>query len=461
MNAGIREEYPLVKHLSDKQIAEMYDRYLNKENVKDLISIYSINVTPSRFVASLPPAISKKKCSTCGQKMLALRKKRNGTSAAYHGITADYYCPSCHHQLPTTACKCNSCKEKRAQKAKRRELEIKKIIREHRGEVDPIAVSELNLMDTLFLMALIDLQFSKEPTFEDRHDLKYLASVESIESSFKSQDFFYQDFTLYPVMKDLILKFYDNHIIVMSPTTESRVFQFKSDSDDSISWNVNDCRYDPNVRADHDFGRLCVSALYSELEESLEDKIELAQTSTIYHAIEICVLSECMIFISKAIEKYIDLYYSEHSFISDKAVETFFQCLRLGFSVGQVFYFIDYSARKTQEFILGNKSESYRHSYNYLLKTINEIAHRAFEQGWDVKPYSRFEFGLSHPFNRIVIKHVMSKHDGDFLKLPAKDLMRESLLPFFGKDADLNEMCSIDTTIYRSPILEDMGFLTD
>jgi hypothetical protein len=109
-----------IRHLSEAQIEQIYERYLSGEKSADLIAEFQIRCTVRSLLKVLPPIISRElMCPYCTLPMW-VRRHAKGTKAL---LREPYQCVSCDHQYQPpgrgrrASCPCSACETVRQQQA--------------------------------------------------------------------------------------------------------------------------------------------------------------------------------------------------------------------------------------------------------------------------------------------------------------------------------------------------------
>jgi hypothetical protein len=146
-------------HLSAPQIADLLEKYDDPSiALKEIISEFSIQTTPSALSGILPPFTHEDSpCPHCRDVLLQSRRKRRSSYASPIGR-----CPNCGHQ-DTSYCTCRKCREA-ATKDRLRVEEIKRnvIHKNFGGRCWDGDFANLTLRDAVYLSALIRQSLSED-----------------------------------------------------------------------------------------------------------------------------------------------------------------------------------------------------------------------------------------------------------------------------------------------------------
>lgn len=168
-----------IKHLSRKEIEELYIKYMNGEKNSTLVDFYKIKINPNKLITILPPIVLYETlCPYCETPMFEKRKSKSSSSLSATPIE----CFDCNHKIYSNSfryqnetCECESCIEIRLQ-IKRLEKEEKqnKILEKYNIlKKDPINYIELKFLEKLFLLTLFRMQTNEE--------FKYILSLEILQ----------------------------------------------------------------------------------------------------------------------------------------------------------------------------------------------------------------------------------------------------------------------------------------
>lgn len=146
-------------HLSDKQIADLLQKYNDPSiPLKDIISAFSINSTPSAFHVLLPLQVhADSPCLYCPGVLLQSRRlSRSGYASP------EKRCPACGHR-DSAYCRCQNCRETAAREQRRLE-EIKRdaVRKDLGGRYWNGGVESLTLRDAVYISALIRQSLSED-----------------------------------------------------------------------------------------------------------------------------------------------------------------------------------------------------------------------------------------------------------------------------------------------------------
>lgn len=146
-------------HLSATQIIDLLEKYDDASiALKDIISEFSIQTTPSALSGLLPPLTHEDSpCPHCKDALLQSRRTRRSSYAPSIGR-----CPNCGHQ-DNNYCPCRKCREAAAQDRVRIE-EIKRNVvhKDYGGRCWDGGLASLTLSDAVYLSALIRQSLSED-----------------------------------------------------------------------------------------------------------------------------------------------------------------------------------------------------------------------------------------------------------------------------------------------------------
>lgn len=151
--------HPKLAHLSAEQITDLLRNYDDPSNpLKDIISKFSLQTTPSALNGLLPPLIHKDTpCPYCAD--VALQSRRPNRSGYTSPVKS---CPDCGHQ-DADYCHCRNCRETAAKERQWIEEIKRDVIREdYGGRYWNGNVERLTLRDAVYISALIRQSLSED-----------------------------------------------------------------------------------------------------------------------------------------------------------------------------------------------------------------------------------------------------------------------------------------------------------
>lgn len=348
-----------LRHLSIEELEELINRYYNDEKVQDLIDYYKVDISPQRLYKLFPPIIShNNKCSRCGNYLV-----RNRNSKSAYTKYTNLYCAHCGHR-EDKSCSCKFCtkdkKDNEEERLKNIELENKnkKSIVYDVFNIEnsrKVLIDDLNFKDRVYLGALLR-------TFLDEDAKKIL--------SFKSDQFKFSPNFNYSIK---ILRYLVNkQIIIACP--ESGLEYFELNSDDSITYSLNEVNYNLNLDIHDNYEEVIFMLMNPEAEEY--DKVDAVD---LWKEIALEELLEILVYEMKKTRFDFNP--------GDKTILVFNDLLEK-FSVGQIYSIIwKQIANASKWYQEGGVSK--RYAANSVITNCQSFAERAINQGWELNNYYR------------------------------------------------------------------------
>lgn len=150
-----------IAHLSEEQIEQVYQRYLDGEKSAALMAEYQIPATVRSLLKVLPPIVSQDlKCPYCDLPMWVRRHARGTPVSLRH----PYKCVRCEHRYSAsarngrrTACNCQACfKVHQQQLAAQAERDRRELESRYGTPCPAVPYSALGFVQKLTLLALLD-----------------------------------------------------------------------------------------------------------------------------------------------------------------------------------------------------------------------------------------------------------------------------------------------------------------
>ncbi|MBQ4839816.1 hypothetical protein [Pseudoalteromonas luteoviolacea] len=348
-----------IKHLTNAQVEELYDKYISGEKNQTLIAEYKLTCSPQNLYKVFPPIIQNDViCPTCSIPMYAPRP-----SKSYR--TYPYFCSKCQHIRPFyeesyNTCTCAACTQERLDKKAREEQETINLIKQQFAleQYSSYPYSSLNFMDKCFLLALCQMQ--------EEICNNVLLPLSSYYIRFSPTD---------KMDDEIILSLHKKQILLVNP--DSRLGAFFGSSErmgfyhTAVSWVIN--------IADSKGNRLTLEELYEALLADLSATPSEVYKNDIKHFIFELAVTELERYITEQLEALRLPPPPEKTKLSLKEILNHF-------SVAQGCYFCFLSARKAQDFYLtGAKNKN--HAVNTIPNRLLNLKSRALMEEWDVKNY--------------------------------------------------------------------------
>jgi hypothetical protein len=346
--------YNSLKHLSEKEIEILMDKYYSGAKVTDLLNEYSINCSESVFYKLFPPKkFFEYKCEFCGEILVADRhSKTNNTGYRNYEL----YCPNCFHK-PFTECKCSNCLLK--------EIEIENIRRENLFEIfdnrdESIDYNELSFLEKVYLGALIRAGMREDEYVIESKKEKMFKLVPYTKSN---------EFEL-EIYKYLV----DRKIILIDPESDLESFSF-NEKNYPITYDTFKVSYLINIKNldDELLQQILNPKFYSE--EYSEDAFDLWKK---------IALEECIEYLLYQMEKV------NFSFSVGKKTNSVLKTLLEDFSVSQIFAIIYNCVSNASRYCL-ERNVSRKQAANSVIIRCERYGERAISQNWTINRYGRLK----------------------------------------------------------------------
>lgn len=358
MNKSINLD-PRIKHLTEKEIEELMERYYDNENVKELISYYRIDVNPSRLYTLFPEIILyDKKCPNCSNFLVQKRRSKSSYSSK-----EDIHCSECEHDL-NKKCFCEYCIEKRKNKEEERLKEIKfknemkkKIMHEifNLENRSSVIIEDLEFKDKVYIGALLRTTLSE--------DMKKIKSIEKSEFKLSPNN----DYS-FRIIKYLINK----NIIVACP--ESNLNYFILNDDGSIKYSTNKVDYNLNINIDGTYKESIFTLINAEnFKYRDSEALELWKEIALEEVLEIL--------------NY-EMVRTKFNFNPGEKTILVFKDLLENFSVGQVYGIIWRQVANASKWYQQGGANK-KHAANSVITNCQSFGERALNEGWDLTNYYR------------------------------------------------------------------------
>lgn len=366
---------PALHHLTDEQIENLVQAYLNKEDISALLQRYDISCAPSQLRRLLPSKLVGKNCPACGGLMVEALSKR-GTSKA---MPPHVHCSSCKH-VDSTECRCSQCREERrrlAQVAKEKVQEkLVEIIVSSRSLAAPV---ELNLESISFKVAMAFLAFSRCCPIND----------DGLYSSINTNPVPFTPTAIYS--KELIQKLLESGLIAISEHSSPESLWLNGEAVEYELYAVLWCGdIDRNQKLVEKIESLALNGDWPSHWNTEAVKVweDIAQ-------------AECREFYDYCLE-------SRGLFASgDSAITAMLKNILRDFAVAQCYRIIWNGARSTADFMVRERPNR-THAANYMIGACQRWADQARTEKWNVFPFRR-NFDLPRTMVSFVLFDVILK----------------------------------------------------
>lgn len=375
--------------LSDKQRCELFKRYYNGENTKELIAEFNLQgLQPSQIIYLFDNIVTDVICEYCGIPM----EKEPGTRTSSE---KDIICPTCGHTLYNAnwrTCYCENCKEKAKTIKKATEDLLKKAIcacldAEHEKEF--YDTNKLTQWEKLILGSLINFTMDE--------DLQYIQPLENFNRS------------LLPNTNkslEMIKALYDEGILILGNKYYTNAFTL-NEKNEVASFTVNRVFYEIWVDDDSLCRRLLNPDPFLTPKQIMLFWKDFNKAESIKY-----LLDE---FNKIGIK----------NFSPGKKTEEVFGAMVEHLSLSQIFRIIRYITDKTAKDIL-SKEISYLHAANATITRLESYYKRALHENYSLY-IVRYEDNLSMVTTYFYNK-ILNMGDSAFYSVPNIELKQFTVL---------------------------------
>lgn len=397
-----------VKHLSEEQIEQLYQRYLAGEKTSDLIAEYKIPVAVRSLLTVLPPLLDKQlKCPYCNLPMWAKRYAK-GTPAS---LRPAFKCVRCEHRsVPVgqyrrhSHCTCTACYQVRQQEvAAQAERDREQLLKRYSPGGPPVAYASLGFVQKLALLALLE-------GFKPGND-----SIAPLEGANRNESLAPSAATAEELLKNLyeagVLRVdADSDIQAFDPGADYRIRRFCA------------VRWLPNVALDAGMRCPC-DELYGALYQELSGVVPANWKSELYALIFSLAREESLSYI-RVLAEEVDLVFSAAS-----RGEAVIAQLLQDFAVSEIYYFAKLAVKNAAHFFATGNSKGRTHASNTIPGYILSTAQHALAEGWR-RPSYRDSRVTKSALHRLLYDVVLKDSSAGFAKSPGV-YWRDELLPRF------------------------------
>ncbi|MBV4488904.1 hypothetical protein HU727_025255 [Pseudomonas sp. SWRI153] len=398
-----------IRHLSDEQIEQIYQRYLDGEKTAELMAEFQIPSTVRSLLKVLPPIISPDlTCPYCALPMWVRRHAR-GTSAL---LRSPYKCVRCEHLYSApgansrrTTCSCKQCfmvhQQQVAARAARDRLELEA----RYGALCPaVPYANLGFVQKLTLLALLDDGYGV--------NVEWVAPLNA------------------PSREELLALTHEAREELLKRLHEAGVLAVSTDSDIKAFDRTEGCcireysavRWLPNVMLDGTV-RSTRESLYLALYQELSGNVKEAWKSEIYSLIFSLAREDSIQYI-RVLASEVDFAFTAEA----RAEEVVGQLLQ-DFSVSQLYYFARLAVRNAAHFYATGNSNGRSHASNTIPRNMLGTAQDALARNWR-KNAHRDPRVPQTALYRLLYDVVLKDSGAGFSKSPGM-YWRDELVPQF------------------------------
>lgn len=398
-----------IKHLSEEQVEELYQRYLDGEKSAELKAEFKIAADVRSLLKILPPIVSKElSCPYCELPMWVRRHARGTPLSLRHS----FKCVRCEHRHAVsgngarkTLCTCSECYKVRQQKlAAQAERDRLELSTRYANPTPPVPFAALGFVQKLTLLALLDDGVGTST--------RWIAPLvahtrgENLASTNEAGE-------------ELVKSLHETGVLAVSTDSDIRAFDRTDDCGISdycaVRWLPN-VALEPGVRAVRD-------RLYTALYQELSGDVRTAWKSEIYDLIFRLAREESIQYI-RILAHEVSLAFTAEA----RAEEVVGQLLR-DFSVSQIYYFARLAVKNAAHFYATGNSKGRNHAANTIPRNMLGTAQDALTRNWRKNAHRDARVPQS-ALNRLLYDVVLKDSGAGFSKPPGV-YWRDELVPQF------------------------------
>lgn len=397
-----------ISHLTEQQVEELYQRYLNGEKSAALINEFKIPGYVHSLLKVLPPIISKD--LTCPYCELPMWKRRHAKGTPV-SLRHPFKCVRCDHCHIATAygrekrCSCTEC-------GKLRQLEVVEQANRERRELEkrygvssaPVPLKSLSFIQKLVLLALLDdgCRAGGE-------------SIEPLDATSRGEPLSPSDESSRELMKDL----HEQGVLSVDLASDIRAFDRSAGC---LISNYFAVRWIANVALES--GMRCTrDALYTALYQELSAGVQPVWKSELYALMFRLAREESL--------QYIHVLAREVNFVfsAEGSAKTVIGQLLQNFSVSHIYYFARLAVRNAAHFYATGNSKGRTHASNTIPRNMLRTSQDALARDWRKTAYRDTRVPQS-ALQRLLYDVVLKDSGACFSKSPGL-YWRDELVPQF------------------------------
>lgn len=407
-----------IRHLSEEQVEQLYQRYLNGEKAAQLILEFKLPSTVRSVLKVLPPVVSAEfKCPYCELPMWTHRPARGASGSRQIA----YKCVSCEHQYFTasnsnwrTLCGCEPCSLLREQQlADQVERDRSELHALYGIQCSPVPYASLGFLHKLVLLAMMD--------HGSRGRGERIAPFDAglREESLAPTDEY---------SEELVKSLHEAGALLVDATSDIRAFKrsdgFKISDYSAVHWQANVSLEDGVRSAPH--------TLYLALYEELAGPIQSEWKRELYALIFRLAQDESI--------QYIRLQANEvdMTFTAEASAKSVIGQLLQNFSVSQIYYFARVAVKDAARFWASGKSKGRPHASNTIPANMLSTAQSALAKNWRRESYRDTRVPQS-ALNRLLYDVVLKDSGAGFSKSPGI-FWRDEFVPRFLAGSRVSEV---------------------
>lgn len=399
---------PEIRHLTEQQVEEIYQRYLNGEKSTALISEFNIPGNVRSLLRVLPPIISNElTCPYCELPMWVRRHPRYTPGS----IRDPFKCVSCDHRHIVAdhgrqkRCSCTEC-------YKVRQLEIAEQANRERSELEqrygtpspPVPFGSLSFVQKLVLLALLDDGSCAGD--ECIAPLDAMSRGEPLSPSNESS-------------RELVKDLYEQGVLSVDLKSDIRAFDRSSgcliNNFFAVGWIPN-VALEPGLRCSRD-------SLYTALYNELSASVQPVWKSELYALMFRLAREESL--------QYIHVLANEVNFVfsAEGSAKTVIGQLLQNFSVSHIYYFARLAVKNAAHFYATGNSKGRTHASNTIPRNMLRTSQDALARDWRKTAYRDSRVPQS-ALQRLLYDVVLKDSGAGFSNSPGL-YWRDELVPRF------------------------------
>lgn len=359
------EVHSKLKHLNEKQIEELIERYYSNEKVSDLIRFFEIDCKPSDLVKFFPPEkLEDIFCPYCKKEMVRKRISRERSEVFI-------YCPNCNHKFEDNNCECENCKMTKFN-----------IINELCSvDIKKVKISELSFKERVYLATIL-----RGIDWEELMDEIRIFSLNSTDKK------------LLPRCEkevEILKELFNKGILKIDFLSDFDAFTGSiADGTYAKKFYLNKVRYILNMKYSTELINPNINLKNEDLDE-------------IYFLLRHILLEECYEYLEFQMEKV------GFCFNPGKITEEVFNELLNNFSIGQVYNIIYTSITRATRYY--QEGGVYRkQAANSVVTRCRSYGERILANGWELKAFSRPRECEESILSSLLFNRILSIGDNYF-----------------------------------------------
>lgn len=407
-----------IQHLSEVQIEELYQKYLNGAKNADLIEEYGINVTPNKLITVFPPRkLLNELCPYCSVPMYSKRKSKSYSS----WDTIPIECYECEHKLfidtngyNRRECRCENCLTIRHQERLAKETRQRNTIREvyNLDRYEPVPYDDLTFFQKTVLLTLFRMQTDEE--------FDYILSLDDPRRTIQLSPTSLMD-------KECIESLLKSRVIVVDP--DSRITAF-CEEDDFQKFYLRQVRWVVNISLEGTY-RSSLSEVYNKTYTELREAVQIEWEHNLHDLIYKLSVEEVLQYL------YVKSDELRLNFTAEKKTREVVNQLLENFAVSEIYYFVKKSVEDAHIFYTKGQAQSKKHAANIIPNKMLTLGERAINENWSTYKYNRDSRAPRSYLSQILFDFVLQDEDAGFTKAIGK-YWSEELYPryFFQEELE-------------------------